>query len=113
MDKGHGKLTIVCSDWKPLRRNTLRGFAKIHIVELGMTIADVVVHETHGKLWAAPPSRAWVKDDALVRDDNGRTKYSPVFEFDRREVGTAFSAAVIRAVDERFPNALAVGEAVT
>ena len=73
------------------------GFAKVRIVELGLTIHDVAVHQK-GMMWAAPPSRPWVKDGAVVTDDDGKSEYWPLFEFDRKEVRDAFSRAVIDAV---------------
>ena len=39
------KTTITCTEWRPLVRNTLRGFAQIEIWELRMKIHDVAVHE--------------------------------------------------------------------
>jgi hypothetical protein len=102
----HGKLTVVCSDWRVKRQNTLRGFATIEIVQIGFTIHDVGVHESHGKFWAALPGRPWVEGDRVVRDDAGKVKYSQIIEISPREVRDAFSAAVVRAVNERFPTAL-------
>jgi hypothetical protein len=39
------KLTVTCADWRPLKRNTLLGFARIRVVELGLTIHDVAIHQ--------------------------------------------------------------------
>ena len=47
------KLTVTCADWRPLRRNTLRGFARVRVVELDLTIHDVAIHEKNGRTWAA------------------------------------------------------------
>jgi hypothetical protein len=113
MDKGHGKLTVICSDWKPLQRNTLQGFASVEVVEMGLVIRDVAIHQKNDRAWAAPPSVPWIKDDRVVRDDAGKIKYSIILEFPRKEVRDAFSAAVIHAVCERFPNALALEEAAS
>jgi hypothetical protein len=100
------KLTLICSDWRPLKKNTLLGFARIHIGELDLTIHDVAVHEKADRRWAALPARPWLKDGSVVTDDAGKVQYSPLLEFGRREVRDAFSNAVIRAVGERFPEAL-------
>ena len=100
------KLTIVCGDWRPRRKNTLLGFARIEIVELDLTIHDVAVHAKNDRAWAQLPGRPWVEDDRLVRGDDGKVEYSQILEFGRKEVRDAFSAAVIRAVCERYPDAL-------
>jgi hypothetical protein len=100
------KLTVSCADWRPLRKNTLLGFARIRIAELDLTIHDVAIHESHGKRWAQLPSRPWIEGDRLVRDDAGKVKYSPLLEFSRREVRDAFSQSVISAVLRFAPDAL-------
>jgi hypothetical protein len=72
-----------------------------------MTIHEVALHERDGKTWAQPPARPWVKDGAVVLGDNGKIQYSPIIEFDRREVRDAFSRAVVAAVLAYAPNAFA------
>ena len=86
------------------------GFASIHIAELELKVHDVAIHQKGDRRWAALPARPWVKDGAVVTGEDGKAQYSIILEFDRREVREAFSAAVIRAVIERFPNALALEE---
>jgi hypothetical protein len=100
------KLTISCDAWRPMRKNTLVGFASIHIVELELKVHDVAIHQKGASAWAALPARPWIKNGALVTGEDGKAQYSIILEFGRREVRDAFSAAVIRAVIERFPNAL-------
>jgi hypothetical protein len=92
------KLTVTCADWRPLRRNTLRGFARVRVAELELTIHDVAIHEKNDRVWAQLPARPWIKDGALVTDDSGKTQYSPIMEFGRKEVRDAFSRAVIAAL---------------
>ena len=62
-------------------------------------------------MWAALPARPWVQNGAVVVGDDGKVQYAIILEFSRREVRDAFSNAVIRAVRERFPDALALAEA--
>ena len=100
------KLTIICTSFKPLCKNTLRGFATIQIPDLRMTMHEVAIHAQHGKAWAQPPARPWVKDGQLVRAQDGKIQYSPLFEFTSGAVRSAFSDAVIRAVMARDPRAL-------
>jgi hypothetical protein len=105
------KLTITCDAWRPLRKNTLLGFTSIHIVELELKVHDVAIHQKGDRMWAALPARPWVQNRTVVTDDDGKVQYSTILEFSRREVRDAFSNAVIRAVLERFPDALALEEA--
>ena len=52
-----GKLALRCVEWRPLCRNTLRGFAAIQIAEFRMTMREVAVHAKGERFWAQPPSR--------------------------------------------------------
>jgi hypothetical protein len=99
------KHTISCTAFRPLQRNTLLGFATITIAELKLEIKDVAIHEKNGKRWAQLPSKPQVRDGALVRGDDGKVQYTPIMSFARRAVADAFSAAVIRAVLDRYPEA--------
>ena len=103
------KLTITCSEFRPLHRNTLRGFAEIEIAELQLTIKDVAIHVRDGARWAQLPAKPQVRDGALVRDADGKIAYAHIMDFASRAVRDAFSAAVIRAVLEHAPDAFAEG----
>ena len=105
------KLTITCDAWRGLRKNTLLGFATVTIGELELKVHDVAVHQKADRMWAALPARPWVQNGAVVTGADGKVQYSTILEFSRREVRDAFSNAVIRAVLERFPDALALEEA--
>jgi hypothetical protein len=102
------KLTVTATNWRPLLKNTLRGFVTAHVAELRMSFLDIAIHEKNGKAWAAVPSRPWIKDGVVLRDENEKPSYSPIVEFDSPEVRSAFSDAVVRAVEAKFPGALAL-----
>jgi hypothetical protein len=115
-DRG-GKLEIVCVDFKPLQKNTLRGFATIKIPVLRMVFKDVALHHKGNTRWAALPGKPQLsKDGVAIRGADGKIAYSPVFEFDDRQVRYAFSDAVVRAVEAFAPSAFEaepVGEQVS
>jgi hypothetical protein len=107
-----GKLTVICEDFRPLVRNTLRGFAVIVIAELRLRIRDVAVHEKGESRWAQLPSKPQVKDGALVKDpDTGKVQYVHIMEFDGRAVRDAFSRVCIDALLEFAPGAFDPEEA--
>jgi len=110
-----GKLSITCRDFKPLRRNTLRGFAAIRIAELRFDIKDVAIHCKGDSRWAALPAKPMIDGNGVVlRDrDSGKISYSNIFEFTDRATRNAFSDAVIAALLNVFPNALGVEEDVS
>ena len=107
------KMTLVCEAWRPARKNSLLGFATVRIAELRLTIIDVPVNTSHGKVWASPPSKPRIKDGEVVNGVNGKPQYDPVFAFDDREVRDAFSRAVVDAIARFDPHALAEAEGVT
>ena len=94
-------------EWRPLRKNSLVGFAKVELPS-GMIIADVtVLTGPHGP-WARPPSKPMVGSDGVVmKDASGKVRYSPIIEFTSKEVRNRFSASVIEAVQAAHPEALA------
>ena len=95
------KLTVTCTDFRTLQRNTLLGFATINIAEMKMTISDVAIHEKNGTRWAQLPSKPMVgRDKTVLTDDNGKVKYAPIFSFDSKDVQYAFSNAVVKAVED-------------
>jgi hypothetical protein len=104
-----GKLTVKCTDFRPVCRGSLRGFATIRVSEMRMTLSDIAVHvhEASGRAWASPPARPWInKDGEVVRDSAGKIQYAPIVEFDGKPVRDAFSDAVIKAVLAYDPRAL-------
>lgn len=102
------KLSITVRDFKPLHRNTLRGFAVIRIPEMCLTIRDVAIHVMGDSRWAQLPAKPMIdKDGTAIRDRaSGKISYCTILEFDSRAVREAFSHAVIAALLDVFPNAL-------
>jgi hypothetical protein len=101
------KLTVSCTDWRPLHRHTLRGFITIHIAEMRLSIRDIVVHEKEGRRWVQLPSRPQLdRNQQLVRDQAGKVQYATLMTWDSRDVSDAFSARVVEALLTRFPDAL-------
>jgi hypothetical protein len=100
------KTTIVCDDWRALRRNTLLGFAAVTIQELRLTIKDIAVHEKNNRRWAQLPARPQVKDGKAITDpDTGKVQYFPLLAFTDRAVADAFSNAVVTAILKHEPRA--------
>jgi hypothetical protein len=104
---GNGKLTVRCTAWRALDppKGTLIGFVSVRVAEMRLTIAELAVHTSHGKAWAALPARPWVRDGALVKDI-GKVKYQQILAFDSLEVLRRFSDRVIEALKDFDPSAL-------
>lgn len=106
------KLSVSCHDFRPLVRNTLRGFATIAIADLKLIIRDVALHEKGDARWAALPAKPQVKDGELVKDVTGKIAYAPVLEFTDWPTREAFSNAVVAAALKHAPAAFDAPEAV-
>jgi hypothetical protein len=106
-----GKLTITCDSFRPLHRNTLRGFCQLTISELRLTIHDIAIHEKGESRWAQLPAKPQIRDGELVRDDAGKIQYWPVLEFTSRAVRDAFSERMIEALLEFAPGAFDLEDA--
>jgi hypothetical protein len=99
------KLSLVCDDWRPLVKNTLRGFCRVDFMELRLTIHDIAIHQKGERRWAQLPAKPQIRDGTLVTGDDGKVVYHPTMSFDSRAVADAFSAAVIAAVLVYAPRA--------
>lgn len=99
--------SAVIEEWREMRRNSLLGFARVRLPS-GMILHDVAVHRTGDRHWASPPARPMVgKNDLVVRDNDGKVKYSPCIEFAGREIRDRWSGLVIEALRVAHPKALA------
>lgn len=101
---GKGPMPCVLLDWKPMRRNSLLGFANVQLGAL--KIKDVAVNTSNGRTWANLPSKPMIdRDGNVTRDENGKIRYLPLLEWSSRESSDRFSEAVIAAVEEKNPGA--------
>ena len=94
-------------DWRPLRRNSLLGFAKVELPS-GMVIADVTVLIGERGPWASPPSKPMIDRDGIVlRDEKNKIRYQPIIEFTSKGVRDRFSTAIIAALRLAHPEVFA------
>ncbi len=93
-------------DWRPLRKNSLLGFASVELPS-GMTISDVVILTGANGPWASPPAKPLIdRTGAVVKGPNGKVSYVPIIGFSTKERRNAFSDHVVGALREAFPDAL-------
>ncbi|MFL6448693.1 MAG: hypothetical protein ACJ746_13540 [Bryobacteraceae bacterium] len=82
---------LTAADWKPLEKNTLKGFVTI-ILPSGVRIRDCAVHTRDGKCWISMPSKAWTKTD-------GGTTYVPLVDFSSNQAPDRFQELALAAVN--------------
>ena len=101
-------MIVLVDDFRPIERNTLRGFARVTLPELGLIVHDVAIHVREAKAWASPPSRPMLgRDGTQLRDPAGKVQFAPTISFTSRGDQDAFSQAVLDAVRAARPEALA------
>jgi hypothetical protein len=102
---------FIILDWRPLRRNSLLGFARVQLPS-GLVINDCIILTGERGPWATPPSKPQIsRDGNVIKDQNGKIRYTPVFEFTSREIRDRWSGAVIEALRTSHPEAFVPGGA--
>ena len=98
--------TVSVSNWKPLSRNTMRGFVTVSHPS-GLVIHEVIVHTNNGTSLASPPARPMIGNDGTpLREPNGKLRYQRIVSFVGKPVGHQWSDAVIAALRLAYPEAL-------
>ncbi len=94
------------TEFRPLQRNSLLGFATVEMPS-GMILHDCGVYQKEGNVWASPPSKPMIgRDGAKVTDRDGRAVYKPIIEFTTKDVRDKWSTAVIDALRQSHPDVL-------
>ncbi len=97
---------ITVDEWKPLHRNSMRGFMTATLPS-GMILHDIVVHVSDAGPWAAPPSKPMIgRDGVAMKDAAGKARYSPIVSFADKQTRERWSSAMIAALAAAHPNAL-------
>lgn len=101
---GSKLMPVVILEWRPMRRNSLLGFASVQLGAL--KIKDVTININTGRKWAGLPAKPMIdKEGNAMRNDQGKIRYVPILEWDTKGAGDRFSESVIVALEEKYPNA--------
>lgn len=99
---GAKPMPVVILDWRPMRRNSLLGFASIQLGAL--KIKDVTVNIHTGRKWAGMPGKPMTdKEGNAMRNEQGKIRYVSLLEWDNKGTADRFSDSVIAALEEKFP----------
>ena len=94
-------MKLICTDWRPCERNTLRGFANFLLPAYALHVRDCAVHESAGKHWVQLPARPQLdRNRELVREDNGRVRYATILTFETNDAAAEFNDAALRALQD-------------
>jgi hypothetical protein len=91
--------------WKPLIKNSLRGFCSIEL-PIGLKVHDVPVLVSNGKTWASLPSKPVLDREGQHAEVSGKKQYASILEWRDRELANRFSDAVLNLVRAQHPEAL-------
>src|SRR4051812_32321101 len=84
--------TVTCLSFRPLRRNTLVGFASLHWPRARLKLHNVAVHQNGNRRWCQLPARPQTGPDGnTIRDRDRKVQYAVMIEFDDQRVSTLFS----------------------
>jgi len=92
-------------DWRPMRKNSLLGFARVQFGS-GLIISEIAVHAAGSRAWAQPPARPWLDGNKLVLTEAGKVRWTPVVHFANHGVQASWSRQVINALREAHPEVL-------
>src|SRR5262249_24814482 len=100
------KLRAKRLEWRPMHRNTLRGFTNIEL-PIGLVIRDICVHKKNGRIWASLPARPVLDADRKhVVNHAGRKQFAALLGWRDRDLADRFSAAVVDLLRAERPEAL-------
>lgn len=100
----NSSMPVAILSWRPLVRNTLRGFVSIRL-GAAMKIHDITVHRhENGRCWASFPSKpVLLPDGTAKKGDNGKALYVPILEWDSKASADRFSNSVLSALENEHP----------
>jgi hypothetical protein len=92
MDQG-GKM-IECTDYRPINKNTLLGYATIYVPKWDLDLYDIAYCQKDGRRWVNFPSKVYAKD--------GETKYSSYYRFRERINYDKFCKSIKEAIEKKI-----------
>jgi hypothetical protein len=101
-------LPVVLLEWKPVVKNSLRGFATVRLGK-SLQISECIVLASNGRLWVNLPGKPQYDRDGhpVLDPKSGKQKYSALLQWSDKAAADRFSEAVIAAIRaEHGPQAL-------
>jgi hypothetical protein len=93
-------MRVTASNFKPLPRNTLKGFVDIHIVEIGLTLRECTWHEMNGRQWISPAGKPQLDKAGQPRlSDKGKPLYTEIAHFAEKKFRNDFSEKAVAAAE--------------
>jgi hypothetical protein len=100
---------MILKDWRPYVSGGLRGYVRIEL-DVGLVIPGIKVLVGSNGPFIALPEQPVLQDGKLKHDVNGKPVYAPTVFWKDRATADKFSAAVIRLLLAKYPDALGAGQ---
>jgi hypothetical protein len=88
---------ITATDWRPMVKNTLRGFLPLKLQPSGIVLRECGLHVEGDKRWIGLPSKPQIASDGRHKFDaaTGKRLYVHIVEVAGREERQRFQAAAV------------------
>jgi hypothetical protein len=97
-------MSMTCTLWKPMRRNSLLGFATV-AMSSGLVLHEIAINTSRGAIWAAPPAKPRLDKDGRQILLDGKRQWDQVVSFRSKALRDTWSAQVVAAVERAYPDA--------
>lgn len=85
---------IECTNYKPVNKGSLLGYADLLLIKSGMQIFGCSLHQKDGARWVNMPSREYT-------NEAGEKKYLSIVRFQDAEKMKAFSSEAMKAIEAK------------
>jgi hypothetical protein len=96
---------MILRDWRPHASGGLRGYVRVEL-DIGLVIPNIRIMVGSNGPFAILPEQPILKDDKLKRDVSGKPAYVATVYWKDRKTTDKFSAAVIKLLLAKYPDAL-------
>lgn len=101
------KPQLTLESWRPVVKNTLRGFASVRLPVGGGTaliIKELSVHRKGDYVWVGFPAKPRISQGGQVmKDQDGKIQYDNLIQWTEKEHGDLFSARVVELIKQFHP----------
>ena len=91
---------MLLKEWKPLNKNSLRGFATVELTN-GLVICEMPVHNNSGRIWANLPAVPQM-DNGVHRKIDGKGQWKKILYWKSRDLSDLFSNQVVELIQEKY-----------
>jgi hypothetical protein len=107
---GRSGSNFTVNSFRRHRSGSLRGFARINIRELKMTVTHGPIHERDGSRRASPHSKSLIHNGAPIPDEEGQQNYAPSSSSITPMLNARSQIAIVETVIRFDPTALSTHE---